>query len=71
MRVGDAGLAIDAVANGLGTAAVPTLLATPDLAAGRVRQTGTMPRVSSYWLVAPTPQWRQKKVRALVSALLA
>jgi LysR family glycine cleavage system transcriptional activator len=24
----------------------------------------------AYWLVAPTPQWRQKKVRALVEALM-
>jgi LysR family transcriptional regulator, glycine cleavage system transcriptional activator len=23
----------------------------------------------SYWLIAPLPQWRQKKVRALVAAL--
>lgn len=71
MRVGDAGLAIDAVANGLGTALVPTLLAAPDIASGRVRALGTSTRTSSYWLVAPTPQWRQKKVRALVEALLA
>lgn len=71
MRVGDAGLAIDAVANGMGTATVPSLLAAPDIAAGRIRAIGTVPRVSSYWLVAPTPQWRQKKVRALVEALLA
>ena len=71
MRVGDAGLAIDSVVNGLGTATVPSLLAAPDIAAGRIRATGTAPRASSYWLVAPTPQWRQKKVRALVGALLA
>ena len=24
-----------------------------------------------YWLVAPLPQWRQKKVKALVEALVA
>jgi len=24
-----------------------------------------------YWLVAPTPQWRQKKVKALVATLTA
>jgi LysR family transcriptional regulator, glycine cleavage system transcriptional activator len=71
MRVGDAGLAIDAVINGLGTALVPTLLAVPDIAAGHIRALGTAPRISSYWLVAPTPQWRQKKVKALVEALLA
>ncbi len=71
MRVGDAGLAIDAVANGMGTATVPTLLAAPDIASGRIRAVGAAPRASAYWLVAPTPQWRQKKVKALVEALLA
>jgi LysR family transcriptional regulator, glycine cleavage system transcriptional activator len=25
----------------------------------------------AYWLVAPLPQWRQKKVKALVEALTA
>ena len=25
----------------------------------------------SYWLIAPLPQWRQKKVRSLVAALTA
>jgi LysR family glycine cleavage system transcriptional activator len=24
-----------------------------------------------YWLIAPLPQWRQKKVKALVTALTA
>lgn len=71
MRVGDAGLAIDAVAHGLGTALVPALLAGEDISAGRVRILSTATRASRYWLAAPTPQWRQKKVRALVEALLA
>lgn len=70
VRVGDAGLAIDAAAAGLGRATVPELLARGDLAAGRVVTVGE-PRSSrrGYWLVAPLPQWRQKKVRALVEAL--
>jgi len=70
VRVGDAGLAIDAAAAGLGRACVPELLARGDIAAGRVTVAGD-PRVSprGYWLVAPTPQWRQRKVRALVDAL--
>ncbi len=70
VRVADAGLAIDAAAEGLGRATVPELLARRDLAAGRVRALGE-PRPSrlGYWLVAPLPQWRQKKVRALVNAL--
>jgi len=71
VMVGDAGLAIDAAAAGLGRATVPELLARADIASGRVRVVGE-PRAYSlgYWLVAPLPQWRQKKVRALVDALL-
>lgn len=71
MRVGDAGLAIDAVANGLGSATVPALLVAGEIAGGRVRALGETAHPRSYWLVAPTPQWRQKKVRALVEALTA
>ncbi|MGE4322828.1 MAG: LysR family transcriptional regulator [Sphingobium sp.] len=72
IRVADAGLAIEAAANGFGRASVPLLLAEADLAAGRVRQMGeASPSPRSYWLIAPLPQWRQKKVRALVEALTA
>lgn len=70
MRVADAGLAIEAAANGFGHASVPSLLAEMDITVGRVRQVGK-PRDSdrAYWLIAPLPQWRQKKVKALVEAL--
>jgi LysR family glycine cleavage system transcriptional activator len=70
VRVGDAGLAVEAAAQGLGRATVPELIARSDIAAGRVVTVGE-PRASrlGYWLVAPLPQWRQKKVRALVDAL--
>ena len=72
LRLGDAGLAIDAAAHGLGRAHVPALLAEADLAAGRVRQLGdTVPAKRGYWLIAPLPQWRQAKVKALVAALTA
>ena len=65
-------LAIEAAANGFGRARVPLLLVQADLAAGRVRQVGeATPSLLSYWLIAPLPQWRQKKVKALVEALLA
>jgi len=60
LTVADAGLALDAANAGLGSAIVPALLA------------GTAPTFDdprSYWLIAPLPQWRQKKVRALVEAL--
>ena len=40
LRVGDAGLALDAAAQGMGRATVPGLLAQRDLAAGRVVQVG-------------------------------
>ncbi len=70
LQVADAGLAIDAAAAGLGRATVPELLARADLAAGRVAALGeATPSAQGYWLVAPLPQWRQKKVRALVDAL--
>ena len=70
IQVGDAGLALDAAAQGLGKATVPELLAARDLAAGRIAAIGE-PRPSrlGYWLVAPLPQWRQQKVQALVEAL--
>lgn len=60
VAVADAGLALDAARAGLGTAIVPALLAGVD--AGDADPRG-------YWLVAPTPQWRQKKVKALVAFL--
>jgi LysR family glycine cleavage system transcriptional activator len=72
LSVADAGLAIDAAAAGFGAAHVPLLLAEKDLAAGRVVAQGDpVAAEKTYWLVAPTPQWRQKKVKALVAALAA
>jgi LysR family transcriptional regulator, glycine cleavage system transcriptional activator len=58
----DAGLAMEAALAGFGRAVVPAMLA------------GEAPSLDDprgYWLVAPLPQWRQKKVRALVEALTA
>jgi LysR family glycine cleavage system transcriptional activator len=69
MRVADAGLAIDAAASGFGRACVPELLAQTDIAAGRVSAVDEPRTGKAYWLIAPLPQWRQKKVRALVTAL--
>lgn len=70
LHVGDAGLALDAAAAGFGHARVPALLAEGDLASGRVVAIDdSEPANESYWLVAPTPQWRQKKIKALVEAL--
>jgi LysR family transcriptional regulator, glycine cleavage system transcriptional activator len=70
VRVADAGLALNAAAEGLGRATVPELLARADLAVGRVVRVGDpKPSRLGYWLVAPLPQWRQKKVKTLVEAL--
>ncbi|MBY0284431.1 MAG: LysR family transcriptional regulator [Sphingomonas sp.] len=72
VRVGDAGLALDAAAAGIGRATVPELLARADIVSGRVTVIGDpKPYRLGYWLVAPLPQWRQKKVKALVEALCA
>jgi LysR family glycine cleavage system transcriptional activator len=70
LSVADAGLAIAAAAAGLGRARVPQMLAKAAIAAGSVVALGAVqPIRETYWLVAPLPQWRQKKVRALVGAL--
>jgi LysR family glycine cleavage system transcriptional activator len=70
LRLADAGLAIDAAAIGLGRATVPLLLAEADLASGKIRAVDNAKESEeAYWLVAPLPQWRQKKVKALVEAL--
>jgi LysR family glycine cleavage system transcriptional activator len=72
LSVADAGLAIDAAASGFGHACVPALLAESDIASGRVQALDEpQPSPLAYWLLAPTPQWRQKKVKALVAALAA
>lgn len=72
MRVADGGLALEAAANGFGRASVPLLLAQKDIDEGRIRQVGeARESARAYWLIAPLPQWRQKKVKALVEALLA
>jgi len=66
LTVGDAGQALSAALAGMGRARVPALLAArvENLTTGEPE-----PSRRAYWLVAPTPQWRQKKVKALVAYL--
>lgn len=72
LRVSDAGLAIDAALRGLGRALVPELLARAELESGALRSLGdSVDQGLGYWLFAPTPQWRQAKVKRLVEALMA
>ncbi|MDP3907035.1 LysR family transcriptional regulator [Novosphingobium sp.] len=70
LTVGDAGQAFAAATAGMGRARVPALLAQSWQAQGRI---GDLPESEpcrrAYWLVAPLPQWRQKKVKALVAFL--
>lgn len=69
LMVGDAGLAIDAALAGFGRTTVPEMLVADELADGRLAALGRSEAAQGYWLVAPVPQWRQKKVRTLVAAL--
>lgn len=70
VAVGDAGQALAAAVSGLGKARVPALLAEVWLKDGRLVAAGPPePSRRGYWLVAPLPQWRQKKVKALVAHL--
>ncbi|MFM2302356.1 MAG: hypothetical protein RLZZ84_2092, partial [Pseudomonadota bacterium] len=70
LNVGDAGLALAAAAAGMGRTRVPVTLAQSWIQLGRLREYGKVePCRQSYWLVAPLPQWRQKKVKALVAFL--
>ena len=64
LMVGDAGQALAAAAAGMGRARIPAMLAGE-----RAGHAVIEPCRHAYWLVAPSPQWRQKKVRALVSFL--
>jgi LysR family glycine cleavage system transcriptional activator len=54
----------------MGKARVPAQLAQTWAGAGRgVALSDPEPCRRAYWLVAPLPQWRQKKVKALVAFL--
>lgn len=70
LSVADAALALDAAAAGFGVTRVAASLAEADLAAGRLVPLGDADATDAgYWLVAPAPQWRQAKVKALVAFL--
>ncbi|APG62547.1 LysR family transcriptional regulator [Sphingorhabdus lutea] len=66
----NAGLAIDAVKNGLGYAIVPTMLAQHDVDLGNVQILEEMKNDAlNFWIAAPLPQWRQKKVQKIIEIL--
>ena len=70
LQVGNAAQALTAAISGLGKAMLPLLLVEEHLADGRLKAIeGPEEGRRAYWLVAPRPQWRQKKVKALVEHL--
>ena len=70
LQVGNAGQALSSALAGLGKAMMPLPLVEEAIAAGRLEvHEGPVDSRRSYWLVAPRPQWRQKKVKALVEHL--
>lgn len=72
IAVSNAGQALSSALAGLGRAMLPELLVAEALADGRLEALeGPEPGKRAYWLVAPLPQWRQKKVKALVAFLTA
>jgi LysR family glycine cleavage system transcriptional activator len=70
LQVGNAGQALSSALAGLGKAMMPLPLVEEALADGRlVALQGPEEGRRAYWLVAPRPQWQQKKVKALVEHL--
>ena len=71
LKVGNAAQALSSALAGLGRATMPLPLVEGALADGRlVALEGPEDTRRAYWLVAPRPQWRQKKVQALVAHLV-
>jgi LysR family glycine cleavage system transcriptional activator len=70
IHVGNAGQAYTSALAGLGRAILPHLLVEDALEKGLLKAIdGPEQGRRAYWLVAPLPQWRQKKVKALVAFL--
>ena len=71
LRLPDVGAALAAAEAGLGHATVPRLLVEDALVTGALTQLAEHNDPRRYLLIAPAPQWRQAKVKALVAALTA
>jgi len=69
LTVSDAGQALTAAASGMGRARVPAMLASCLFSQQTTPASAPEPCRRAYWLVAPLPQWRQKKVKSLVEFL--
>lgn len=72
VTVGNPGQALSSALAGLGRTLLPLPLAAEALESGKLVADGDPePSQRAYWLIAPLPQWRQKKVKALVAHLTA
>ena len=72
LHVGNSGQVLASVLAGMGRAFLPMPLVEEALADGRlIRLAPQEDCRRAYWLLAPRPQWRQKKVMALVAFLTA
>jgi LysR family transcriptional regulator, glycine cleavage system transcriptional activator len=75
LRFNLSALAIEAAVAGKGIVLAKAHLAAADIAAGRLvplfGKDGHRAASFAYWMVAPEPQWRQKKVKAFVDWLKA
>lgn len=70
LQAGNSGQALTSALAGMGRVFMPIPLVAEALANGRLVAHGDPePCRQAFWLVAPRPQWRQKKVRALVAHL--
>lgn len=72
MTAASPGQALASALAGMGRTIVPLALAQGALDAGRlIALSEPEPARRAYWLVAPLPQWRSRKVKALVGFLSA
>ena len=70
IKAGSPGQALASALAGMGRTILPLALAEAAIAQGRLSVLeGPEPAIRSYWLLAPPPQWRSKKVRALTAFL--
>lgn len=72
VKAGSPGQALASALVGMGRTVLPLALAESAIARGAlVVLEGPEPAQRGYWLLAPPPQWRSRKVRALVGFLAA
>lgn len=71
IKAGSPGQALASALAGMGRTILPLALAERGIASGALTAiTPPEPAQRAYWLLAPAPQWRSKKVRALVGYLV-